>query len=1043
MHDTTARVLGRLDRFVVERLAPQVYRSRTPLRVTSWDAPGEPVPFADARDNEFVPLERGTPWGRAWGTTWFRLLGELPEAVDGAAVDTANLEVVVDLGFSTAQPGFQAEATAYDGQGRVLKGIHPRNRFVPVRQVIVGEEPAGGIELFLEASANPAVMGGGPYPFAPTALGDPDTAGDKPLYRFLAADLAERDVEVAELLADVTALRGLVDELPEASSRRAEVVAALADAMTALDPHDVPSSASRGRAALADVLSRPAHSSAHQVVAVGHAHIDSAWLWPTRETVRKCARTFAGVLSLMETDDDLVFACSSAQQYDWVRDAHPELFARIRQRVAEGRFVPVGGMWVESDTNLPGGEALARQFVAGQRFFVEELGVQPTEVWLPDSFGYSAALPQLARLAGLTRLLTQKPSWNDTNTMPHHTFWWEGIDGSRVFTHFPPADTYHSDVGAADLARAERQFAEKGRAVTSLLPFGYGDGGGGPTREMLAAAARTRSLEGSPAVRVATPREFFEAAEAEYDDPPVWSGEIYLELHRGTYTSQARTKRGNRRSEHLLREAELWATTAAVRAGASYPYDDLERCWQAVLLGQFHDILPGSSIAWVHREAEAGYARVAEELESVIGTALGSLAGEGSQEVVFNAGPFARAGVPALAADPASYDTGGHRDTDQPSVRARAVGHDLELDNGRVRVVVDRDGLLSSVRDLAADREVLSPGTRGALLQLHRDTPTRWDAWDVDALDRTQPEDLVAADSVELVGGGLQRAVVRVVRTFGASRVEQLLSLEAGSAVVEVELRLDWHERQRLLKLAFPLDVHADRAASETQFGHVFRPTHTNTSWEAARFETCAHRWVHVGEPGYGVAVANDSTYGHDVGRTARPEGGTTTTVRLSLLRAPLYPDPDADQGEHVLRASLVVGAGIAEAIEEGYRLNLPLRRVTGGSPVAPLVTVEPDPEQPAGAAGGGAIAVVVEAVKLAEDRSGDVVVRLYESFGGRARVRLRLGFAAETVSETDLLEHPVEPQALGRFELDASGGTVALAVHPFQVVTLRLRPRP
>ena len=753
------------------------------------------------------------------------------------------------------------------------------------------------------------------------------------------------------------------------------------------------------------------------MVAVGHAHIDSAWLWPTRETARKCARTFSNVLALMDTDPDLVFACSSAQQYAWVRDAYPELFDRIRTRVAEGRFVPVGGMWVESDTNMPGGEAMARQFVAGKRFFLEEFGVEPLDVWLPDSFGYSAALPQIAAAAGSRWFLTQKTSWNETNRMPHHTFRWEGIDGTQLFTHFPPVDTYNSDLSGDDLARAERGFTEKGRATMSLVPFGWGDGGGGPTREMLAAAHRARSLEGSPRVEMGSPAAFFRAAAAEYPHAPVWSGELYLEYHRGTYTSQARTKRGNRRSEHLLREAELWATTAHILRGTAYPYDLLERTWQRVLLAQFHDILPGSSIAWVHRDAEQTYAEVADVLNRVIATALTSLAGDGAERLTFNAAPHARAGVPALGAAAPEVTSGASAST---------TGDTVVLDNGLIRVVVDGDGLLASVHDLRADRELLAPGAVGNLLQLHRDTPTRWDAWDIDAHYRRSVSDLRALESIEVVESTPQRVAVRVHRRFNASTVQQTVTLDAGAARVDLETRVDWHERQRLLKLAFPLDVHADRAASEIQFGHVHRPTHVNTSWDAARFETCAHRWVHVGETSYGIAVTNDATYGHDIGRVTRDDGGTTTTVRLSLLRAPLYPDPESDQGEHVLRCSLVVGATIADAVREGYRANLPLREVDGAGPVAPLVAVDHQ-------------AVVVEAVKLAEDRGGDVIVRLYEAHGGRAHARLRAAFPVATVTETDLLERPL-PTARALIG-DRATDEAVLELRPFQIVTLRLRP--
>ncbi|MGQ7294934.1 alpha-mannosidase [Quadrisphaera sp. KR29] len=1039
MHDDSRLVEMRVERFTRERLVPALHRRRHRLTTTRWEAPGEPVPFAEAAAQEFTPFTigpAGTPWGKPWGTTWFRLTGAVPAGFgDDPGV---RVEVDVDLGYLAVQPGFQAEATAYRPDGTVVKGLHPRNRYLPLAQVTTG---GGEVDVLLEASSNPDVSGasgGDDWAFKPTPMGSTATAGTDPVYRMRAADLVELDVEVYELTRDAWTLRGLLAELPATTSRRAAVLRALEDMVDAVDPDDVAGTAAAGRAALAPALAAPADATAHRAVAVGHAHIDSAWLWPTRETARKCTRTFSNVLSLMEEDDDFTFACSSAQQYAWVRDAQPELFERIKKRVAEGRFVPVGGMWVESDTNLPGGEALARQFVAGKRFFAEELGVEPLDVWLPDSFGYSAALPQIARLAGARWFLTQKPSWNETNRIPHHTFWWEGLDGSRIFTHFPPADTYNSEVSAEDLARAERQYAEKGRANTSMLLFGYGDGGGGPTREMLAAAHRARDLEGSPRVELGDPHEFFRDAQEEYPAPPVWSGEMYLEFHRGTYTSQARTKRGNRRSEHLLREAELWATAAAVQTGHPYPYDRLEAAWQTVLLQQFHDILPGSSIAWVHREAEANYARLAEELEELVTESLTALAGQGEERLVFNAAPHARAAAPALGLAVGAAD--GAR-----GVVVERDGEGVVLDNGLVRVVVDADGLLASVRDLAAEggagREVLPPGGRGALLTLHRDTPTQWDAWDVDVHYQRHTTELTAAESVEVAedpAGGTGRAAVRVVRRFGSSRVEQLITLEPGGTVVGVELDVEWHERQKMLKLAFPVDVHADRAASEVQFGHVLRPTHTNTSWDAARFETCAHRWVHVGEAGYGAAVVNDSTYGHDVGRTTREDGGTTTTVRMSLLRAPLYPDPDADQGSHRLRAGLVVGAGTADAVREGYRANLPVREVAGSADAAqaaPVVVVEPV----AGLAGGHE-GVVVEAVKLAEDRSGDVVVRLYESLGGRASAHVVAGFEHGGATEVDLLERPVgEPRGLAATGgVGQDRGVTRVDLRPFQILTLR-----
>ena len=463
--------------------------------------------------------------------------------------------------------------------------------------------------------------------FRPTPLGDKATAGEDPIYELRAFDVVLLDLEVWELIRDIWTLRGLMAELSGDDARRYEILHALSRMVDVVDPADVAGTASEGRQQLAAVLAAPAAASAHKMVAVGHAHIDSAWLWPLRETVRKVARTWSNVADLADRDPDFVFACSSAQQYAWMKQYYPALFERIRGLVARGQFAPVGGMWVESDTNMPGGEAMARQFVAGKQFFLDEFGVETEEVWLPDSFGYSAALPQIVAASASRWFLTQKISWNQVNKMPHHTFWWEGIDGTRVFTHFPPADTYNSVISGYELAKASRQYAEKGAANLSLLPYGHGDGGGGPTREMIAAAHRTADLDGSPRVELSTPRDFFSRAEAEYANAPVWRGEMYLELHRGTLTSQLKTKQGNRRNEHLLREAELYAATAAARTGYAYPYERLAELWEMVLLLQFHDILPGSSIAWVHADAERNHAAITAGATEIIEAALAALTG--------------------------------------------------------------------------------------------------------------------------------------------------------------------------------------------------------------------------------------------------------------------------------------------------------------------------------------------------------------------------------------------------------------------------------
>ncbi|MGW7328988.1 alpha-mannosidase [Streptomyces sp. NPDC054840] len=1004
MHDDRSITEHRLRRVLEERVKPAVHSRAVPLTVERWEAPGEPVPVAEGLAAAYGPCAIGDPWGPAWGTTWFKVTGTVPTDWAGRTV-----EAVLDLGFDRMMPGFQCEGLVHRADGGEVKALNPYNDWVRVADRAEGGER---VEWYVEAASNPVLVD-----HAVTYEGDLPTSGDQPLYRLARMELTVFETEVWELARDLEVLYELMTQLDTADARRHEILRALGAALDALDLGDVPGTAAAARGCLTGVLAAPANASAHRISAVGHAHIDSAWLWPLRETVRKVARTASNMVNLMDQHPDFVFAMSQAQQLEWIKTYRPELFERVKKKIADGQFVPVGGMWVESDTNMVGGEAMARQFLYGKKFFLDEFGIETQNVWLPDSFGYTAAMPQIVKLSGSKWFLTQKISWSQINRFPHHTFWWEGIDGTRVFTHFPPVDTYNSDLGGAQLAHAARNYREKGHGSRSLVPFGWGDGGGGPTREHLARARRQRDLEGSPKVRVERPDAFFEKAHAEYEDAPVWAGELYLELHRGTYTSQARTKQGNRRSESLLREAELWAATAAVRvAGYAYPYEDLERIWKTVLLHQFHDILPGSSIAWVHREARQTYAAVREELQGITVAAQQALAGQGTDELVFNCAPHARRGVPAGGAGrPAAVG-------EPVTVEERHGGGHI-LANGRLLVEIDGRGLIVSVYDLEARREAVAPGAAANLLQIHPDFPNMWDAWDIDAFYRNRVTDLVELDRLEVTGSGPRAATVRVTRSFGRSRAVQQITLRAGTKTVDIVTDVDWHETEKFLKAAFPLDVKAERTASETQFGHVHRATHTNTSWEAAKFEICAHRWIHAEEPGWGVALLNDSTYGHDVTRDVRADGGQTTTVRLSLLRAPRYPDPETDQGSHTLRFSLAPGAGIGDAVREGHALNLPERVVPGAGPVAPLVAVDED-------------AVVVEAVKLAEDRSGDVIVRLYESRGGRARATLTASFPLAAAVESDLLERPLAGTAVG---VPTPEGAVALILRPFQIVTVRL----
>jgi alpha-mannosidase len=763
------------------------------------------------------------------------------------------------------------------------------------------------------------------------------------------------------------------------------------------------------------------------VIAVGHAHLDTAWLWPLRETRRKVLRTFANALDLLDRYPDHRYAHSQAVHYAWIEAAHPELFARVQERVAAGQWEPVGGMWVEADLNLSGGESLVRQALHGQRAFERWFGRRSTVGFLPDDFGYPAALPQILRRAGFTSFFTQKLSWNETNRFPHHTFWWEGLDGSRLFTHFSPVDTYNSVLTPGELRFAARNFTDHGGASTSLVLFGHGDGGGGPTAAMVERARRLADVQGVPAVSLGSVEQFFADTLAEYGDrAATWVGEMYLEKHRGTFTSQVRTKQGNVRNERLLREAEIWSVASDVWPGAQ-----LEHLWHEVMVQQFHDILPGSSIAWVHQDAEAIHADVTERCEAIIASAL-----DGSTPVLANpaavtldgvvvlegeapagaqplgAGKYAlRAVVPALAGVELSDAVAPHT----ADVVVSQQSASTVVENGIVSLRWDGRGRLVGYDDMRAGRSLLPAGPAAwSGLVVRPDQPAEFDAWDIDERDARHPgERLDDPVDLEVVASGPLLATVRVTHRWRRSLFVHEVTITADSARVDHVLIADWHEDERRVSFELPLALHAREATCGVQFGHVRRPRHHNTSWDAARFESCAHRFVHIGEHGFGAAILFAGPRGVDV----QGEG-----VALSLLRAPRYPDPGADRGHQEVRWSTWSHIGdpfLAGLEDEAQRVGHPPR--LAGRPVAAVVRHDLP-------------GVVVEAVKRAEDGSGDVIVRLWESRGGRSSGRLGLGLGTvDAAWSCNLLEDDERA-------LDVCDGEVAVELAPFELATLRLR---
>ena len=751
--------------------------------------------------------------------------------------------------------------------------------------------------------------------------------------------------------------------------------------------------------------------SSHRITAVGHAHIDTAWEWPIREAKRKVARSWSTQLALLDQYPDYVFAASQPLQYQWMKESYPDIYRRIKEKVAAGQWEPVGAMWVEADCNLPSGESLVRQLLHGKRFFMHEFGYETRILWLPDVFGYPGNLPQLMAEAGCDSFLTQKLSWNDTNKPEHHTFMWEGIDGSRVFTHFPPADTYNGSFSPEEVEWSVRNFKDGASSNESLYLFGWGDGGGGPQAEMIESAHRLGVALGRAA-------DFFELASAQARNLATSVGELYFEMHRGTYTSQSRTKRLNRRAEQALREAEMWSVADV----DGYPRADLETAWKRLLTNQFHDILPGSSIDWVYEDAERDLHAVIEAAHAITTRAQTTLGGAGEDVVVFNVNSHPRREVvdfggrlrmvEAPACGWASQQSEGSLAPEQA-----VLVSDRAMENELLRVQWDERGLLTSIWDKVAAREVLAPGQVGNLLQLHDDNPARWDAWDLDIEYLKHRVDLVEPTQQQgEISGGL-RGAVRFIREFGRSRFSQLMVLDAGSRVIRFECDVDWQEEHKMLKVAFPVAVRSPQATYEIQFGHLERATSADTPLDRARFEVCGHRWADLGEPGYGVALLNDCKYGHDI---------RGSVMRLSLLRAPTHPDPTADRGLHRFTYALMPHpgdfreAGVISAAED---LNAPLRVVRGNVAAERRRSlVEVDTPQ-----------VIIEAIKRTED-SDAVIVRLYEAWGRRCHAQVRTTLSASRAYLCDLLERNLR-------EVPVRDDVIDLDLTRFKILTLKLEP--
>lgn len=795
-----------------------------------------------------------------------------------------------------------------------------------------------------------------------------------------------------------------------------------------------------------------------EIVATGHTHIDVAWLWRVRETRQKMARSMANALSLMDQYEDYRFMYNQGVLLDYLEQDYPELFERIRAQVKAGRFEIEGALWLEPDVVIASGESLIRHITKGVKYHQDQFGVTPKIVWLPDTFGYTAALPQLMALSGLDVFITHKMSWNDTNRMPHEIFFWQGLDGTRVPAYFLTTQryeydgintTYCPDLVPSHVMGTWKRFSQQGLHDELFLVYGHGDGGGGPTRGMLENVRRMeRGIPGCPKIRHEPMGPYFERLVArmrqEPEAFPSWVGELYLEYHRGTLTSVAKNKRNNRLAEQTLHDLELLGTLAA-RQGVPYPRDAIERLWKTVLLNQFHDILPGTSIGFVYEDSDRDYAAFFAEAAALAETLGAALAAAG-QHMVLNSTSLVRSELLQLPAEATGIEIDGATTPSQRIIRADGSEASVVplgnipalavkplrlataaaplpagtltvsptlLENTLLRARFNEKGQLTSLFDKRRHREALAEGKVGNALVAHRDIPIDFDAWDIDENFENQSRPVDSLVSAEVVEQGPYRAAIRFTWAYENSRIVQVVSLAENAAQLEFDTFVDWHEHQTLLKTGFPLAIRTDVSRAETQFGHLTRPTHANTSWDKARFETSMHRWVDLSELGFGVAALNDCKYGYDA---------KGSTLRLTLIKSPIFPWPEADQGEHRFRYAILLHAGDLQTVHNAATaFNMPLRLLAGGAETAPT---------PAPIATLSSDQIAIETVKPSEDGTR-TILRLWESQGRAGTVTLTLPKATR-IAETDLYEQDIATLA-------DSAASIEINFKPFQILTLAL----
>ena len=1005
------------------------------------------VPYTDLNDS--------TPWSdfsagkMLWGDpdqwAWFRQTITIPEEYAGEDIWYAVYPYTTDIDWHWGHPQAQLFVN-----GKCVFGIDCNHRkYLLLKNAKGGETLEIAIKVYSDLTYYAGKM-------------------------TMAARLQVMRPRVYELYQSLAVPMRAIVHMSSDSIERVEIVKKLNQVMNILNIGEDPdseaflNSVAEAEEYLRTELYGTMRSGAEPVLwSIGHSHIDVAWQWTYHVSRNKAARTFATNLRLLEENPDYLFMSSQPVLYEYVKEDQPELYEQVKQRIAEGRWEPEGGMYVESDTNLTGGESLVRQFLVGKRFFRKEFGKDSRILWLPDVFGYSANLPQICKRSGIDYFYTTKIGWNEYNKLPYDTFRWRGLDGSTVLTHFGCAiqhadvetdwmTTYNPSLEPSFVLGAWKRYQQKDINRDLLYDFGYGDGGGGPTQEMIDYGRRFQAgIPGCPTVKFAKTQEYFQHLEEDVaNNPhlPEWDGEMYLEFHRGTYTSQGKTKKNNRQSEQLYHDVEnLWSFAKLMDAKGTYPAQMLEDNWKLILLNQFHDVLPGSSIAKVYEDAQAHYDQILSQGGQMRDQATGLLASmirtDGESIVVFNTMSFDRSPVVIwdgaiaglLDADgtpiPCQKTHDGKTVFIAPNVPAKgwktfriadagaaADGVSVSasgLETAKLRVTFDDKMHITSLYSKTAGRETLPAGTVSGRLIAYDDVARNDDNWNVQAYYREKYRVIDNVTNVEVLEAGPVRGVICVDRKFRSSTLRTYIIAYANADTLQFDYEIDWHEHNLFVKAEHPVDVNAKQASYEIQFGYVQRPVHKNTLWDFARFEVCGHKYADLSDGGFGMAILNDCKYGFDA---------TRNTLNITLLKCSTYPDKQADIGHHSFSYALYPHQGdllAGNVRDHAYDFNFHAQAVQIAAQDGKL----PDTLSLLRIS---APNVVIETIKKAED-SDDIVVRLYEAENKQTDCVLHTAFSLSGCTEANLMEEP-------ELALPVDGNSVALHFRPFEIKTLIIR---